>query len=447
MAFFLSSAVLHANTESDLSHAVLTRTPDNIMGPLEAYNAFQALRLRDMSALVEALNTKPSPVNEALNISTPSGVVRVRLAHVAALTKDERFVRVLQNFGARFEATDSLGRNAIHYLSFGFPEVSALFDFKPIEDGYAAALMLNVLFAAGVDANLPDDNGRRAIHYAALAGDPRVMRQLLSYRVEVDPYDNDGFAPVHHCLNNLHFFCPELLKQHGSLIEITAFDYAFGFGNRVKTFAKDHTFALASVAVTSACALGVSLIGLVKESLKPSSTNPFDDPESEEPPFGPDWYQASPAPAIFGQGGKGALTVAPVASHQKTKRNQERAAARKAKAVAAAPVAMTEVVETEPVQNQEVAPTITKVLQGLTKDLNSARKSGNQTDMRTEIELAATYLETLEGQQLSPDEKKERSWLVSAIHSMTTLVRNPSPAFRIRVLKVYEDFKKYHVRR
>jgi len=48
MAFFLSSAVLQATPQSEVSHA----EPNNIMGTLEAYNAFQALRSRDMSALV-----------------------------------------------------------------------------------------------------------------------------------------------------------------------------------------------------------------------------------------------------------------------------------------------------------------------------------------------------------------------------------------------------------
>jgi ankyrin repeat protein len=53
------------------------------------------------------------------------------------------------------------------------------------------------LLQSGRDANVPDDNGETALHYAAQLGDQQMVQALLYYKAAVDPRDQFGNTPLH----------------------------------------------------------------------------------------------------------------------------------------------------------------------------------------------------------------------------------------------------------
>jgi ankyrin repeat protein len=53
------------------------------------------------------------------------------------------------------------------------------------------------LLQSGRPADVPDDKGEMALHYAAQLGDQRMAEALLYYKAPVDPRDQFGNTPLH----------------------------------------------------------------------------------------------------------------------------------------------------------------------------------------------------------------------------------------------------------
>lgn len=71
------------------------------------------------------------------------------------------------------------------------------------------------LHASGVDYNLPDYDGRTALHLAASEGQSHVVRYLLSKNVTVNPIDRWGGTPLSDAIRSNHLDIIELLKEKG----------------------------------------------------------------------------------------------------------------------------------------------------------------------------------------------------------------------------------------
>lgn len=227
----------------------------NVTGSLGVIKAFQALRDGNINGLVEALGKRPSPVNESITVQTSQGEIKIRLIHVAALTKSEKMLRLVIAAEARISATDSKGRNAAHYVSFAVPEISALFSFSPLHDSWSSAQMLTILKEdAGLAVNTIDNFGRQPIHYAAEAGSTPSVRVLLDHGVSIDAVDGEGKTPIKIAADNLHYYTVEFLKSQGAMTKVYPSDYADGFKNWGLSFLRDHHVGIAAAVLVLICA-------------------------------------------------------------------------------------------------------------------------------------------------------------------------------------------------
>jgi len=55
---------------------------------------------------------------------------------------------------------------------------------------------LEMLIAAGVDFDTPDDRGRTPLHYIAESGNEAALRAILKYKLRIDRKDNDGKTAI-----------------------------------------------------------------------------------------------------------------------------------------------------------------------------------------------------------------------------------------------------------
>jgi ankyrin repeat protein len=53
------------------------------------------------------------------------------------------------------------------------------------------------ILQSGRPADVPDDKGETALHYAAQLGDQRMVEALLYYKAPIDPRDQFGNTPLH----------------------------------------------------------------------------------------------------------------------------------------------------------------------------------------------------------------------------------------------------------
>lgn len=56
--------------------------------------------------------------------------------------------------------------------------------------------VLEVLIAAGVDFDTPDESGRTPLHYIAASGNEAALKQILKHKPRIDRKDNNGKTPV-----------------------------------------------------------------------------------------------------------------------------------------------------------------------------------------------------------------------------------------------------------
>lgn len=225
----------------------------NVTGSLGVIKAFQALRDGNINGLVEALNHRPSPVNESIAVKTSQGEIKVRLIHVAGLTKSERMLRIIIAADARISAIDSKGRNAAHYLSFAVPEISSLFSFNS-HDGWSSAHMLSILKDAGLAIDAIDNFGKKPIHYAAEVGSISTLQFLLRHGVPIDVLDGEGKSPIQIAVDNLQYSAVEYLRSKGATTRIYFSDYVASAKNLTVGFIWDHPIGV-TTAVASALAI------------------------------------------------------------------------------------------------------------------------------------------------------------------------------------------------
>jgi ankyrin repeat protein len=288
----------------------------------------------------------------------------------------------------------------------------------------------------GVNMDVPDSFYRRALHYAAKAGNTEVLARLLSFNVESDPYDNDGNTPIKLAAQHLNFAAIELLKKYRCYTELTTVDYLVGGKNRVASFLYDHTVAVASAAIAATAAIcGPFFVTLTNSLLLRGGD--LDSADGDDPTLDEVKKNIPQARGLFGQGGpgSGATHVAPLGLAQARKKRvkvEEQAQAPKP----AAPQIQQELAAPEVV-------TTLKRLQAATKALNFARGQHNAVLTDAELNAADALLQELEMLELNSKEREARRHLVAAIRAVVQKFTNPAPLLKIKAMNLFDRYKKY----
>lgn len=393
-----------------------SKTPDNISGSLGVVRAFQAMQTGQINALIEALSTKPSPVNDPLTLKTQHGEIQFLLAHAAPLTRSMEMVAVLAQFDANFRTPDSNGRGVIHYASFAVPEVSALFGYRPFEHGYAAATMITFFCEQGLDADSPDRAWQRPIHHAAIAGDPDVIRALVALEVDVNAADDRGQTPAVLSARRLHLAATEALRNGGAKAQIGFLDYVAGFGNRARDFASNYVPPLfIGVALLAIRPLLAIFPGPAEPQQQPLGGD--DDPDLDEV------NSNIPRARSVVPGAKGSAAGRSLEPVQPPLRREQ---------------------PREVAQEKPKVITTTTRLRSAANAINGARQAKNYQDMGAALTAADQLLSQLEPMELKEEEMQERGHLVAAIKSIINKVKTPPITLRQQANALWEKWKKYH---
>eukprot|EP00741_Cyanophora_paradoxa_P022765 tig00021517_g21986.t1 len=79
---------------------------------------------------------------------------------------------------------------------------------------------LGRLIENGVDPNLPDYDGRTALHIASAEGNLAVVQYLISVKANVNCIDRWNTTPLEDAIRNHHELVAFLLKEHGGVITL-----------------------------------------------------------------------------------------------------------------------------------------------------------------------------------------------------------------------------------
>lgn len=79
--------------------------------------------------------------------------------------------------------------------------------------------------ADDINPNIPDNQGRTPLHYAAEAGSVRQTTEWLNRGADANIADVYGSTPLHLAVENGHFDCTETLLQRGAQVNAKNYDY------------------------------------------------------------------------------------------------------------------------------------------------------------------------------------------------------------------------------
>lgn len=420
-------AIDHEDMSVD-SNAITFNSGGQISGPLLAVKAYQALRDRNAGALLHALSSSPSPVNQALRVVIDGHDVKLRLIHIAVLMKDPIMIGLLSTFDARLGAKDSRGRNAAHYASFGANELASIFSFEPFVDSEVASAVLDFLHSQSVDFNATDDALRTPLHYAAEVGDSVVLSTLIRLSANLDAIDKYGFTPKQTAIRSrLHLTISSLLSQAGSTSRLSWSDIAVGMKNRAKTLA----LAYPIVAVGTGISLLVATAAIVP-NLFGSNNKPTDNHDLDNDDFSNDNgnspvtllnLKLPQAPAlILGHSSSSSMVVP-------------------AKPILAKSVKQNIITETLITDAPKVI-TTNQRLTTATRKLNGARVAGTNFEITQALAQAEALLQEVSSIELDKEDVANCRHLVAAINAITKL-KSASAGILVEVNRLLQTYAKY----
>lgn len=121
-------------------------------------------------------------------------------------------VKALLNSGADINLVDKYGESALFWATYNTEILKLILDAQPKElnlqsEHYKETALINpsrngqieimrLLLEAGIDPNIPDKGGMRALHWAAQYGQTESIRLLLSYGGDVNSTTKKKITPL-----------------------------------------------------------------------------------------------------------------------------------------------------------------------------------------------------------------------------------------------------------
>lgn len=127
--------------------------------------------------IIEALVSAGTDINAVSKEGKTAMSIAIETPYVNVMKK-------LIDLGVELNPVLGEGKNYVHK--------TAQLDMEKKDVGKA----LELLIAAGVDFDTPDDAGRTPLHYAAESGNEPAIRALLKHKPRIDRKDNGGKTPV-----------------------------------------------------------------------------------------------------------------------------------------------------------------------------------------------------------------------------------------------------------
>jgi ankyrin repeat protein len=129
--------------------------------------------------------------------------------HYAIRRKRYQLVELLFKYGAK-NLGDMNGVTPLHFAA----EVCSGGHFSTILDHFGVKSMRNIL----------DEAGRNPIHYAAFAGNLKVIKLLDQRGALIDQEDYGGFLPLYYACRNGHLECVRILSAHWTSLPKNSLD-------------------------------------------------------------------------------------------------------------------------------------------------------------------------------------------------------------------------------
>ncbi|XP_020712175.2 transient receptor potential channel pyrexia-like [Athalia rosae] len=193
----------------------------------------------DINRAVQILNAESE--TDTATFLEPWGSLQVTLVQLAAWRGSIEVLEHLDTRGADLDATDKLGRCALHHAAHqGHVEVvswllergatvEARFGvrFLPKDKPYSATSGPKLTsFEIGKNLPLPECWGRTALHQAVKAGHVEVVRLLVDAGANVDAKDDRGVTPIHLAAVNIHANNPIEMDRYEKIIDILVSAFA-----------------------------------------------------------------------------------------------------------------------------------------------------------------------------------------------------------------------------
>lgn len=163
------------------------------------------------SPLHYAAITDNSPVIEYLiehdvDINRKDFILECTPCLYASIFSCIRSVLVLIKAGCNIHATDSTGRNILHYAAWN----------------YQIALTSVLLCETDIDIEQKDNNGCTPLHYAAGVGSKEIVRLLVNESANLLSMNNDGHIPLHLASAGGHYDVVEQFLSFGVPLDYTS---------------------------------------------------------------------------------------------------------------------------------------------------------------------------------------------------------------------------------
>lgn len=186
-----------ASSPSDSKPALKTITPQTAA-------LLNAIKDGDAAAVAQKLKANPALAN------SPQGYYKGMTGSIsdtplleAAFHGDPKVIALLLQYGAKVNAEDMFGENALHKAVF-----------------FSGKDAVALLIAHGADVKHKDHFGKTALHVAAQSNDPDKVSLLLAHGADVNARDEEGKTPLAVAVASSgsspeHIATIKLLRQHG----------------------------------------------------------------------------------------------------------------------------------------------------------------------------------------------------------------------------------------
>ena len=172
---------------------------ENGLTPLH-YSVFRdnyELTIIIINEIKKRLGMSSNKIANFVNEKTNEGFTAL---HFAVSNGNLEMLKLLKQYGAKFEAITNLGKNAVHIAA----------------EMNQATMLIHLILNEPLDIFCLDENGSTPLHWACYSGSFETVNYLLSLKADINAQDNENITPLFLAVDNNRENIVRILLMNGA---------------------------------------------------------------------------------------------------------------------------------------------------------------------------------------------------------------------------------------